>query len=101
MTNAKLLNQFRSFYFRNYPSDMEIQIEYFSVFGGLGWNVDTSKPIVVLIKELILQNFEMLSEKMDQLTLGESNNKRLLRAIGAYSPHLIELDLTTLTAARL
>ena len=36
MTNSKLLNQFRSFYFRNYPDDMEIQIEYFAVFGGLG-----------------------------------------------------------------
>lgn len=81
MTNAKLLNQFRSFYFRNYPLDMEIQIEYFSVFGGLGWDVDTSKPIVVLIKELILQNFEILNEKMEQLTLQESNNKRLLRAL--------------------
>lgn len=81
MVNAKLLNQFRSFYFRNYPLDMEVQIEYFSVFGGLGWDVDTGKPIVVLIKELILQNFEILNEKMEQLTLSESNNKRLLRAL--------------------
>lgn len=81
MTNGNLLNQFRSFYFRNYPADMETQIEYFSVFGGLGWDVDTSQPIVLLIKELILENFEALHEKIDQLTLGEQNNKRLLRAL--------------------
>lgn len=81
MTNLKLLEQFRSFYFRNYPDDMETQIEYFSVFGGLGWDVDTSKPLVLLIEELILQNFDILKEKIEQLTLNEPNNQRLLRAL--------------------
>ena len=77
----KLLNQFRSFYFRNYPDDMEMQIDYFAVFGGLGWDIDTSKPIEFLIEELILQNFDKLNEKMEQLTLGEKANQRLLRAL--------------------
>jgi len=77
----KLLNQFRSFYFRNYPDNMETQIDYFAVFGGLGWDVDTTKPISFLIEELILQNFSTLNEKIETLTLGESNNKRLLRAL--------------------
>ena len=77
----KLLDQFRSFYFRNYPDDMEIQIDFFSVFGGLGWEIDTSKPIEYLIEELILQNFDSLNEKMEQLTLGEKENQRLLRAL--------------------
>ena len=81
MTNSKLLEQFRSFYFRNYPDDMEQQIEYFSVFGGLGWSVDTSKPITELIERLILENFSTLNEKMQELTLDEPNNKRLLRAL--------------------
>jgi hypothetical protein len=81
MTNPKLLSQFRSFYFRNYPDDMEVMIDYFSVFGGLGWDVDTTKPITSLIIELILENFEMIHEKIDELTLGDSNNKRLLRAL--------------------
>ncbi|MCD6190701.1 MAG: DUF234 domain-containing protein, partial [Sulfurimonas sp.] len=81
MTNSKLLEQFRSFYFRNYPDDMEQLIEYFSVFGGLGWNVDTSKPIIELIESLILENFSTLNEKMQELTLNEPNNKRLLRAL--------------------
>jgi hypothetical protein len=81
MIRFKLIDQFRSFYFRNYPDDMEQLIEYFSVFGGLGWEVDVSKPVELLIKELILDNFELIYEKMEQLTLGESNNKRLLRAL--------------------
>jgi len=36
-----LLKQFRSFYARNYPNDMERQIAYFSIFGGLEWQIDT------------------------------------------------------------
>ncbi len=81
MTNTKLLNQFRSFYFRNYPDDMEIQIEYFAIFGGLGWDVDTTKPINFLIEELILQNFSKLNEKITELTMNKPHNKRLLRAL--------------------
>ena len=81
MTNLKLLEQFRSFYFRNYPDDMEIQISYFSIFGGLGWDVDTSKPIKELVELLILENFEILNAKIEELTLNEVNHKRLLQAL--------------------
>ena len=77
----KLLNQFRSFYFRNYPDDMEAQINYFAIFGGLGWEIDTSRSIESLITELILENFSTLNEKIENLTLNEPNNKRLLRAL--------------------
>lgn len=78
---AKLLNQFRSFYFRNYPDDMEVQISYFAIFGGLGWDIDTTQNINYLIEKLILENFSSLNEKIEQLTLGDPNNKRLLRAL--------------------
>ena len=81
MTNLKLLEQFRSFYFRNYPDDIETQISYFAVFGGLGWDIDTSKPISTLIKTLILDNFEILHHKIQELTLNDENNKRLLQAL--------------------
>jgi len=81
MTNTKLLEQFRSFYFRNYPDDMESQIEYFAIFGGLGWDIDTSKPIQFLIEDLILENFDELNAKIEQLTLDERNNQRLLTAL--------------------
>jgi len=81
MTNLKLLEQFRSFYFRNYPDDMEIQISYFAIFGGLGWDIDTSKSIDSLIESLILENYEILNAKMEELTQGDSVNKRLLQAL--------------------
>lgn len=81
MTNTKLLEQFRSFYFRNFPDDMEIQIEYFAIFGGLGLEIDTTKPMSFLIEEHILKNFDLLNEKIEQLTLNEANNKRLLTAL--------------------
>ena len=81
MTNLKLLEQFRSFYSRNFPDDMEMQIAYFAVFGGLGWDIDTSKPITSLIKTLILNNFDTLHAKMQELTANDENNKRLLQAL--------------------
>ena len=60
---------------------MEIQIDYFAIFGGLAWDIDTSKDIRLLIEEHILQNFSTLNEKIKTLTLNEQNNKRLLRAL--------------------
>jgi hypothetical protein len=81
MTSYKLLEQFRSFYFRNYPDDMETQIQYFSIFGGLGLEVDTTKPLEYLIQELILENFKKLNDKIEQLTLGNPQNQRLLTAL--------------------
>jgi uncharacterized protein len=81
MTNSKLLEQFRSFYFRNYPDDMEIQISYFAVFGGLGWNIETSQPISILIVEHILKNFEILDAKIQELTNHDHTNRRLLKAL--------------------
>ena len=81
MTNSRLLEQFRSFHTRNYPDDMETQISYFSVFGGLGWDIDTSKPMSTLVKTLILDNFDLLDAKMKELTANDENNKRLLQAL--------------------
>jgi len=81
MTNLKLLEQFRSFYFRNYPDDMEILISYFSIFGGLGWNVDTSLSVNTLVETLILENYEVLHTKMQELTQDDPLNKRLLQAL--------------------
>ena len=81
MTNNSLIEQFRSFYFRNYPNDMELQIEYFAIFGGLGWGVDTSRPIKELIQELILENFDALHHKIQDLIMSKKKNKKLLTAL--------------------
>jgi len=81
MTNTKLFEQFRSFYARNYPDDMEIQIEYFSVFGGLDLDIDTQKSIPDLLHEVVFNNFDKISKNIRELTLDNQNNKRLLRAL--------------------
>lgn len=81
MLKNSLLEQFRSFYFRNYPDDMEIQIDYFAVFGGLGWEIDTTKPVAFLIQELILENFKTIDEHMQEFTRQSKEYKRLLRAL--------------------
>ena len=81
MTNSRLLEQFRSFYFKNYPDDMEIQISYFAVFGGVDWEIDTTKPITELIQTLILDNFEAIDTKMRELTLNDAINRKLLKAL--------------------
>ena len=81
MTNRTLLEQFRSFYFQNYPDDMETQISYFAVFGGVDWDVDTTKPITELIGELILDNFEAIDAQMRELTLNDTLNRKLLKAL--------------------
>jgi len=81
MTNEKLLDQFRSFYVKNYPDDMETQISYFAVFGGLEWEIDTTKPISHLVQTLILENFETLDAKVQELIMHNETNRRLLKAL--------------------
>ena len=80
MIKQILLKQFRSFYFKNPIDNMENLIEYFSVFGGLNWKIDTNEPIESLIKEHILENFNSLSKKIDEITLDKRENRALLRA---------------------
>jgi hypothetical protein len=81
MINTKLLKEFKSFYFTNYPDDMETQIEYFAIFGGLNLQIDISKNINLLIEENILANFDKLQKSMEELTFENQNNKKLLRAL--------------------
>jgi hypothetical protein len=81
MKKSHLLEQFRSFYFQNYPEDMETQISYFAVFGGLDLEIDTSKPLTQLILELILENFEAIDAKMSLLTRNDILNRKLLKAL--------------------
>ena len=81
MTNNRLLEQFRSFYFRNYPDDMEIQISYFAVFGGMDWEIDTTQPITELIHTHVFNNFESIDAKMRKLTRNDNINRKLLKAL--------------------
>jgi len=81
MISNRLLEQFRSFYFRNYPQDMETQISYFSIFGGLDITIDTTRPLSQLIQQYILENYTFLHEQIELLTLSNPQHTKLLRAL--------------------
>ena len=70
--------QFRSFYFRHMIHDIEKLINYFSVFGGLGWNIDIDAPLEELIQSQILDNFDLLNNQITELTSNEPQYLKLL-----------------------
>lgn len=75
-----LLKQFRSFYLQNKLDDLEIAIEYFSVFGGTSWNVDTTKPLFELISAKILKNYTYIHTDITKLTYSNKLSHALLSA---------------------
>jgi len=70
--------QFRSFYCRHMIHDIEKLIEYFSVFGGLGWQVDIDTNLDELIQTQILDNFGTLHNQIQELTTNEPAYTKLL-----------------------
>lgn len=76
-----LLQQFRSFYFQNNPKDLEQAIEYFSVFGGMGWNVDMDKPLLELVEIKLLKNYAYIHGDITKLTNSNKLSHALLSAI--------------------
>ncbi len=72
--HPSLLEQFRSFCFQNNIRDIDKALEYFSVFGGMGWHVDTSIPLDTLIEKKILDNYKYIHA--DITTITQSNNTR-------------------------
>ncbi len=73
--------QFRSFYFHHKIHDMERLIEYFSVFGGLGWQIDIDAPLEELIETEILDNFIPLHNQILSLTTDEPVYAKLLTTL--------------------
>ncbi len=73
--------QFRSFQFRHMFNDMETLIEYFCIFGGLGWNIDIELPLEELIENEILTNFEHLHNQILSLTTDEPQYAKLLSSL--------------------
>ncbi len=76
-----LRQQFRSFYFKHMIHDMERLVEYFSVFGGLGWQIDIDAPLEELIETEILENFAILHNQILTLTTDEPQYSRLLTTL--------------------
>ncbi len=76
-----LLRQFRSFHVRHFPDDMERLIEYFAVFGGLGWEIDVDQPLESLIVTHILDNYGHLYNEICRRATDDPSYHRLLSAV--------------------
>jgi len=76
-----LLQQFRSFCFQNNATDLEKAIEYFSVFGGMGWRVDLSRPLEELIEEKVLKNYRYIHGDLTKITHSKPTYHAMLTAI--------------------
>ncbi|MEN8147115.1 MAG: DUF234 domain-containing protein [Campylobacterota bacterium] len=84
-----LLEQFRSFCFQNNATDFEGAVEYFAVFGGMGWRVDMSKPLDELIEEKVLTNYRYIHADIAKITQSDKTHHALLSglAIGDRREH--------------
>lgn len=76
-----LLEHFRSFCFQNNISDFEQAVEYFAVFGGMGWRVDTSISIDELIEQKILANYRYIHADITLITKSNPIYHSLLSAV--------------------
>ncbi len=76
-----LLQQFRSFCYQNSATDFEQAIEYFAVFGGMGWKVDFSKSIDELIETKVLNNYRYIHGDLTKITHSKPTYHAMLTAI--------------------
>lgn len=81
MINKQLIEQFRSFHFKNYYDDMEVLIEQFAVFGGLDIEIDGTLSVKELIFTHILKDFENINKEVHSLVHDDPINIRLLHAL--------------------
>jgi len=75
------LEQFRSFCFQNNATDFETAVEYFAVFGGMGWRVDMTKPLDELIEEKVLKNYRYIHGDIAKITQSDKTYHALLSGI--------------------
>jgi hypothetical protein len=76
-----LLQHFRSFAYQNNITNFDIALEYFTVFGATGWNIDSSKSVNELIKAKILFNYEALHKGVTNFTHGNGLYHMMLTII--------------------
>lgn len=79
--NPSLLAQFRSFCYQNKATDFEKAVEYFAVFGGMGWNVDMSKSLEELIETKVLNNYRYIHGDLTKITHSKPTYHAMLTAI--------------------
>ncbi len=76
-----LLEHFRSFAYQNNIKDFDVALEYFTVFGGTGWSVDSSKSIETLIEKKVLHNYEDIHKSMTRYTHNNPVYHKLLSIV--------------------
>ncbi len=76
-----LLQQFRDFYAKNYPDNLEEALEYFTIFGGMDIELDTDLPLIECIEKLILDHYGEYYNAIIDYTLDDRLNNSLLSAI--------------------
>ncbi|MEA3433231.1 MAG: DUF234 domain-containing protein [Campylobacterota bacterium] len=84
-----LLQHFRSFAYQNNIRDLDKALEYFAVFGGTGWSVDSAKSVERHIEEKVLCNYEPLQRSMTRYTHNNPVYHKLLSlvALGVNHEH--------------
>ena len=80
-THPTLLQEFRSFCFQNTATDFEQAVEYFAVFGGMGWRVDFTQSIETLIEEKVLKNYRYIHGDIAHTTKSKPLYHALLSAL--------------------
>lgn len=80
-TAPSLLAQFRSFCYQNKVTDVEQALAYFSVFGGMGWQVNMTKPLEMLIEEKVLSNYRYIHGDITKITHSKPSYHAMLTAI--------------------
>jgi hypothetical protein len=80
-SHPSLLAQFRSFCYQNKATDFEKAVEYFAVFGGMGWSVDMTQPIEKLIENKVLINYRYIHGDITKITRSKSTHHAMLTAI--------------------
>ena len=81
MSKPTILQQFRSFCYQNNATNLEIALEYFAVFGGMGWRVDLTKPLNELIEEKVLNNYRYIHGDTTKITQSKEIHHKILSAL--------------------
>lgn len=79
--NPSILQQFRSFCYQNKATNLEQALEYFAVFGGMGWRVDFSKSLNELIAHKVLDNYRYIHGDITKVTQSKEIHHKILTAL--------------------
>jgi len=81
MSQPTTLQQFRSFCYQNNATNLDVALEYFAVFGGMGWRVDLTKPLDELIEEKVLNNYRYIHGDTTKITQSKEIHHKVLSAL--------------------